>query len=57
MAGIDLHSNNAMVAVVDEDGKRIAHQKLDCNLKKIAKFLAPFKKQLTQVAVESTFNW
>ena len=57
MAGIDLHSNNVMAAVVDQDGKRIAHQKLDCRLEKIIAFLRPFKKQLVKVAVESTFNW
>src|SRR6478672_6161524 len=57
MAGIDLHSNNAVVAIVDERGKRVAHQKLDCDLKRIKRFLAPFKKQLMKVAVESTFNW
>jgi transposase len=57
MAGIDLHSNNAVVAIVDEDGKRIAHQKLDCDLKKITRFLTPFKRRLVKVAVESTFNW
>jgi transposase len=57
MAGIDLHSNNVVAGIVDQDGQRIAHQKLDCDLKKIVAFLKPFKKQLAQVAVESTFNW
>jgi len=31
-AGIDLHSNNLVVAIVDKQGKRIAHQKLPCEL-------------------------
>src|SRR4051812_9976665 len=57
MAGIDLHSNNAVIGIVDEHGKRMAHQKIECDLKLIIKFLAPYKKQLTKVAVESTFNW
>lgn len=57
MAGIDLHSNNAVIGVVDEHGKRMAHQKIECDLNLIIKFLAPFKKRLTRVAVESTFNW
>src|SRR6266498_3567645 len=57
MAGIDLHSNNAMVGLVDQEGKRLAHQKLECDLKKIVAFLNPYKEQLVEVAVESTYNW
>ena len=57
MAGIDLHSNNIMVGIVDGDGKRLAHQKLPCELKRILEFLAPFKKRLQRLAVESTYNW
>ena len=57
MAGIDLHSNNVVVGIMDLDGKRVAHKKLECDLKEVVKFLAPFQKRLEQVAVESTFNW
>ena len=57
MAGMDLHSNNVVAGIVDQDGKRIAHQKLDCDLGKIIAFLKPFKKELVKIAVESTFNW
>ena len=57
MAGIDLHSNNLMIGILDMDGKRVASQKLPCKLKEVVKFLAPFKKRLEQVAVESTYNW
>jgi len=35
----------------------VTSAKLPCELKEIAKFLAPFKKRLEQVAVESTYNW
>ena len=42
MAGIDLHSNNAMIGLIDEDGRRLAHQKLDCQLPKILDFLDPY---------------
>ena len=56
MAGIDLHSNNIMVGIVDREGKRLAHQKLPCERKRIQEFLAPFKDRL-QLAVESTYNW
>jgi transposase len=57
MAGMDLHSNNIVIGIVDQDGKRVAHQKLACDLKAIVKFLAPYKKRLQQIAVESTYNW
>src|SRR5882672_9278209 len=57
MAGIDLHSNNVVIGIMDTDGKRATSAKLPCELKEIAKFLAPFKKRLEQVAVESTYNW
>lgn len=57
MAGIDLHSNNVVIGIVDMDGKRVAQQKLECRLTDVAKFLAPYKEQLEAVAVESTYNW
>jgi len=57
MAGIDLHSNNLVIGIMDMDGKRVASQKLSCKLKEVVGFLSPFKKRLEQVAVESTYNW
>jgi len=57
IAGFDLHGNNIMIGVINEDGKRVAHRKLDCDLKQVTEFLKPFKPQLQSMAVESTFNW
>src|SRR5207247_7589507 len=57
MAGIDLHSNNLVIGIMDMDGKRVASQKLSCKLKEVVGFLSPFKQRLEQVAVESTYNW
>ena len=57
MAGIDLHSNNVVIGIMDMDGKRVTSSKLPCELKEVVKFLAPFKKRLERVAVESTYNW
>lgn len=57
MAGIDLHSNNVMIGLIDESGRRLKHQKLDCELKQVVEFLAPHKERLKSVAVESTYNW
>ena len=57
IAGLDLHSNNVMIGLMDQDGKRVAHRKLECDLKQVTGFLEPFKAQLESMAVESTFNW
>ena len=57
IAGIDLHSNNLVIGVINQDGKRIRHQKLDCSSKCVEQFLKPFKKRLESMAVESTYNW
>lgn len=57
MAGIDLHSNNLVIGLVDESGRRLKHQKLDCDLQQVVKFLAPYKGRLKSLAVESTYNW
>lgn len=56
-AGIDLHSNNVMIGIVDGKGRRLKHQKLPCDLEAIDSFLQAWKKQLESVAVESTYNW
>ena len=56
-AGIDLHSNNLTIGLVNQDGKRVAHRKLGCDLNEVVDFLKPHKSQLESMAVESTFNW
>jgi transposase len=57
IAGIDLHGNNLVIGMINQDGKRLAHRTLDCDLKQVTDFLQPFKAQLQSMAVESTFNW
>jgi transposase len=57
VAGMDLHGNNVVIGVMDMDGKRVANRKVPCELKEVVKFLAPYKKRLEKVAVESTYNW
>ena len=56
-AGMDLHSNNVTIGLVNQDGKRVAHRKLGCNLADVVDFLKPHQSQLESMAVESTFNW
>jgi transposase len=43
--------------VINQDGKRLLHRTLECDLKQVTEFLQPFKAQLQSMAVESTFNW
>jgi transposase len=57
MAGIDLHSNNLMIGIVDEDGRRVRSQKLACDIEAVVTFLKPYKRRLKGLAVESTYNW
>jgi transposase len=42
---------------VDQDGCRVKHQKLACELKAVEEFLRPYKRRLQSLAVESTYNW
>jgi hypothetical protein len=46
-----------MIGLVNQDGQRVKHQKLACDLKLVDDFLSPFKPQLKSLAVESTYNW
>src|SRR6266446_1144979 len=57
MAGIDLHSNNLVIGIMDLDAKRVARGPVRCDLYQVVKFLARYKQRLEQVAVESTYNW
>ena len=56
-AGIDLHSTNSVVAVIDQSGKRLHRRRYPNDLPGILKSLEPFKGELESVVVESTFNW
>lgn len=56
-AGIDLHSSNNYIGVITSKDKRVYGRRHENNLKQVIKALAPFKKTLKGVAVESTYNW
>ena len=55
--GIDLHSNNSVVSVTDDEDRVVAEKRLPNDLQKILSFLAPWRDEMTGVVVESTFNW
>jgi len=56
-AGIDLHSNNSVIAIIDNDNKRIFKKKIKNDLQAVLDSLAPFKEQIHGIVVESTYNW
>jgi len=55
--GIDLHSNNHVVVIIDEEDKRVFEKRLSNDLSLTLKALSPYRKSLQGIAVESTFNW
>jgi transposase len=56
-SGIDLHSNNSVVIITDEQDRIVAEKRLPNELKKIIDFLEPWRDGLVGVVVESTYNW
>jgi len=55
--GIDLHSNNHVICVIDDKDKRLLELKLDNYSELTIRALSKYKKRLKAIAVESTFNW
>ena len=56
-SGIDLHSNNSVVTVIDDEDRVMAEKRLPNDLAKTLAFLLSWKETLAGVVVESTFNW
>jgi transposase len=56
-SAIDLHSNNSVVSVTDEEDRVVVEKRLPNDLAKILGFLLPWREELAGVVVESTFNW
>src|SRR5271169_31667 len=55
--GIDLHSNNSVVVVTDEEDRIIFQRRLPNNLNEILAALAPHREEAAGVVIESTYNW
>ncbi|MEJ7807567.1 MAG: IS110 family transposase, partial [Telluria sp.] len=56
-SGIDLHSNNCVVVVSDEEDHMCCEKRVPNDLAKVLALLEPFRADLVGIAVESTFNW
>jgi transposase len=56
-SGIDLHSSNSYLAIIDESGKRVFKEKLPNEIATITDRLSLYSGTLEGVVVESTYNW
>ncbi len=56
-AGIDLHSNNSVLAIIDEQDRVVFQKRLPNELERIVFALASLQQWLVGVVVESTYNW
>ncbi len=56
-AGVDLHSNNSVVSVIDEQDRVVYEKRLPNELDRIVVALMAFRQELVGIVVESTFNW
>jgi transposase len=55
--GIDLHSNNSYVVLLDETDKLIYKKRLSNDLELIVEELARYKEMISGIVIESTYNW
>ncbi len=56
-AGIDLHSSNNFIGVIDSKDCKLYAKRHENRLECVLKALRPFKKTIVGVVVESTYNW
>ena len=56
-SAIDLHSNNSVLVILDEQDRIIYERRLPNELPLILAQLSPYRESLQAIAVESTFNW
>jgi transposase len=56
-SGIDLHSNNCVVVITDENDKIVVSKRTPNRLEEIIALLEPHRDELVGVVVESTYNW
>jgi len=55
--GIDLHSNNSVIALLDEEDRPVYRRRLGNDLDMILSALAPHQAAIEGLVVESTYNW
>ena len=55
--GIDLHSTNHLVVIIDDEDRRVLEKRLVNDVSITVNTLTPYRDQLAGIAIESTFNW
>ena len=55
--GIDLHSNNSYIVLIDGGGTVIERSRVANELGLVLQTLGPYREQIDSLAVESTYNW
>jgi transposase len=55
--GIDLHGNNSVVVLINEQDQILYQKRLPNDLATILKQLAPYHTEIEGLVVESTYNW
>jgi transposase len=55
--GIDLHANNSVIVLLNEQDEVIYQKRLPNALPTILEQLAPYHTEMQGVVVESTYNW
>lgn len=55
--GIDLHANNSVIVLLNEQDKVIYRKRLSNNLPVILEQLDPYRPEIKGLVIESTYNW
>ena len=55
--GIDLHANNSVVVLLNEQDQVVYQKRLPNDLSTILEVLAPHHADIKGLVVESTYNW
>jgi len=55
--GIDLHSSNNYLGIINDNDKRLYGRRIPNDLNRVLMALEPFRDQLEGIVVESTYNW
>ncbi len=55
--GIDLHSNNSVISIIDSQDRLVSERRLPNNLPTIQAHLESYRRELDGLVVESTYNW
>ena len=53
--GIDLHSNNSYLVLIDDEGTVIVRSRMGNEIGRVLQTLQPYREQIDSLVVESTY--